>query len=227
MFYGCSSLTYLDDLSKWNINKVNDITMIFSNCFLLIDAEKRIDEFEEKNYTLKIKGEKDRMKKEIEERKRKKEEEEERRQNIKKEIFEKQKKFKAKKNNDEKVKIILEHMCILGNTMKKEIIEETKNEPQKFIPIEEALKEENKNSDIFCLGVLAQNLESIGITTAIERNKEKNDDKESQEASNTVLQFIMNGMIEKKKYEFHFDLGEERNNELLNNLDEQEKFNNK
>ena len=118
-------------------------------------------------------------------------------------------------------------MCILGNTMKKEIIEETKNEPQKFIPIEEALKEENKNSDIFCLGVLAQNLESIGITTAIERNKEKNDDKESQEASNTVLQFIMNGMIEKKKYEFHFDLGEERNNELLNNLDEQEKFNNK
>ena len=34
-------------------------------------------------------------------------------------------------------------------------------------------------------------------------------------------------MIEKKKYDFHFDFGEERNNELLNNKDEQEKFNNK
>ena len=37
----------------------------------------------------------------------------------------------------------------------------------------------------------------------------------------------MNGMIEKKKYDFHFDLGEKRNNELLYNLDEQKKFNNK
>ena len=34
-------------------------------------------------------------------------------------------------------------------------------------------------------------------------------------------------MIEKKKYDLHFDLGEERNNELLNNIKEQEKFNNK
>ena len=34
-------------------------------------------------------------------------------------------------------------------------------------------------------------------------------------------------MINKKKYDFHFDFGEKRNNELLNNLDEQKKFNNK
>ena len=34
-------------------------------------------------------------------------------------------------------------------------------------------------------------------------------------------------MIEKKKYDFHFDLGEEKNNKLLYNLEEQEKFNNK
>jgi hypothetical protein len=37
----------------------------------------------------------------------------------------------------------------------------------------------------------------------------------------------MNGMIEKKKYNLHFDLGEKRNEELLYNKVEQEKFNNK
>ena len=37
----------------------------------------------------------------------------------------------------------------------------------------------------------------------------------------------MNGMIEKKKYDFHFDLGEQRNNELLYDLNEQKNFNNK
>ena len=41
------------------------------------------------------------------------------------------------------------------------------------------------------------------------------------------MQFITNGMIEKKKYDLHFDLGDERNNELLNNKQEQEKFNKK
>ena len=34
-------------------------------------------------------------------------------------------------------------------------------------------------------------------------------------------------MLDKKKYNLHFDLGEERNKELLNNKEEQEKFNNK
>ena len=82
-----------------------------------------------------------------------------------------------------------------------------------------------KDNQTFCLGVLAQNLENLGITTAIEKNS--SDDLESQNASNTVLQFITNGMINKKKYDFHFDLGEERNNELLKDKDEQIKFNNK
>ena len=65
----------------------------------------------------------------------------------------------------------------------------------------------------------------MGITTAIEKNSSQDDD--SQNSANTVLQFITNGMIEKKKYDMHFDLGDERNSELLNNKEEQEKFNNK
>jgi hypothetical protein len=129
------------------------------------------------------------------------------------------------KTREEKVKEVLEDMCVLGDIMKEEIIEEKVKEPERFISIEEATKEENKDSSNFCLGLLAQNLENMGITTAIE--KTTTNDEESQNASNTVLQFIMNGMIEKKKYNLHFDLGEERNKELLNNKEEQEKFNNK
>ena len=116
-------------------------------------------------------------------------------------------------------------MCVLGSIMKEEIIEEKKREPEKFIPIEEATKEENKEKGTFCLGLLAQNLENMGITTAIEKNPSK--DIEAQNTANTILQFITNGMIEKPKFDFHFDFGEERNNELLNNKKEQEKFNNK
>ena len=116
-------------------------------------------------------------------------------------------------------------MCVLGSIMKEEIIQEKKNNPEKFISIEDATKEENKNNGTFCLGVLAKSLEDMGIITAIEKNS--SNDEEAQNASNTILQFITNGMIEKKKYDLHFDLGDERNNELLNNKEEQEKFNNK
>ena len=160
---------------------------------------------------------------------------EEERKKKKKEILERQsfsnkndknKNTKLNKGrNKEKIKEVLEDMCVLGTIMKEEIIEEKRREPEKFISIEEATKVDNKEKGIFCLGLLAQNLENIGITTAIEKNPSK--DIETQNMANTVLQFITNGMIEKPKFDFHFDFGEERNNELLNNKKEQEKFNNK
>ena len=149
----------------------------------------------------------------------------------KKKIINKQKEFRIRKpeskiqmNKKEEVKEILEDMCIIGGIMKKEILEEKNNNPEKFITTEQALSEKN-NEQIFCLGVLAQNLEKFGIVTAIEKNP--NNDEESQNASDTVLQFITNGLINKSKYNFHFDFGEKRNNELLTNKFEQEKFNNK
>jgi len=87
-------------------------------------------------------------------------------------------------------------------------LKKKKREPEKFIPIEEATKEENKEKGTFCLGLLAQNLENMGITTAIEKNPSK--DIEAQKTANTILQFITNGMIEKPKFDFHFDFGEEK-----------------
>ena len=150
--------------------------------------------------------------------------------NKKKNIIDKQKEFRLNNLNasqnikEEEVKEILEDMCVLGSIMKKEIIENKKNNPEKFIPIEKALSDKN-NKEIFCLGVLAQSLENIGIETAIEKNPIN--DEESQNASNTILQFITNGLINKNKYNFHFDFGEERNNELLTNIKEQQIFNDK
>ena len=62
-------------------------------------------------------------------------------------------------------------MCVrvIGSIMKKEIIEEKKNIPEKFIPTEKALDKKD-NKLIFCLGVLVQNLENLDIVTAIEKN---------------------------------------------------------
>ena len=45
MFEGCSSLSSLSDISKWNTNNVNDMTDIFENCITLlswIKLKKRI-----------------------------------------------------------------------------------------------------------------------------------------------------------------------------------------
>ncbi len=131
---------------------------------------------------------------------------------------------KEPKKSDEKVKELLEDMCFMGSAMKKEIIEEKKKNPEKFIPIDEAIKEDKGNTN-FCLGILAQNLENMGITIAIE--KDSSNDENSVKSSEMVIQFIMNGMIDKKKYDLHFDFGPKRNNELLTNIEEQEKFHNK
>ena len=119
------------------------------------------------------------------------------------------------------IKYMLEDMCALGNKIKNEIIKEKQNNPNNFVSIEEAIH----INELFCLGLLAKNLENCGIITAIEKNPKQNEETIFQE--NIVLQFILNGLAEKKKYDFHFDFGEERNNELLNNKEEQEKFNTK
>ena len=76
------------------------------------------------------------------------------------------------------------------------------------------------------MGLLAQNLENQGITTAIEKEEILNDEDNNDSAS-TTLQFMINGMGTKKKYNLHFDLGEDRNEQLLNDEKEQKDFNNK
>ena len=63
-------------------------------------------------------------------------------------------------------------------------------------------------------------MENFGIMTAIGKKLGS----ESQNKANTLLQFISNGKINRKKYNFHFDFTPDCNNELLNNKIEQKKL---
>ena len=151
--------------------KYNEILSIKTN---KAEEEKKKAE-EEKKKAEEEKKKKEEEKKKAEEEKKKKEEEMKKQKKL---ILERQKEYrKAQYQNiinskkPEKVEEVLEDMCILGSIMKEEIIEEKKSNPEKFISIEEATKEENKSEGTFCLGVLAQNLESMGITIAIEKEE--------------------------------------------------------
>ena len=127
-------------------------------------------------------------------------------------------------DNNQKQKKLIEDMCIIGDIIKNEITEDKENKDN-YISVEEATKSNDKNSSEFVLGLLAKNLENIGVTTVIEKEKkEKEEDEIKYEESNTLLQFMVNGLATKKKYELHFDISEERNEELLNNEEEQKKF---
>ena len=113
-------------------------------------------------------------------------------------------------------------MCKYGIVTKIEIENEKKMYPYKFISTEEALTMENEDQGLFALGLLSKNLEDLGIETAIEKDGKE----DGFDAATTALQFIINGMCYKKKYDLCFDFGEKRNNELINNKIEYEKFRN-
>ena len=110
------------------------------------------------------------------------------------------------KNKSKQINEVLENMCIYGYITKKEIEEEKKNNREKFIETSKALKLEEKDEGLFALGLISQNLENLGVKTAIEVNENL----DTLEEDLTSLQFITNGMINKKRYDLHFDLGEKK-----------------
>jgi len=155
--------------------------------------------------------------------------EEEKLKELKNQIFENQKKSRETNANsiemteqekNEKINEVLEDMCIFGEITKKEIKEQKQKTPEKFIETSEALKMEKEDEGLFALGLLSQNLENLGIETAIE----KDENPEEVNSDLTSLQFLTNGMINKKKYDLHFEFGKKRNNELLSDKNEFEKF---
>ena len=130
--------------------------------------------------------------------------------------------IQKEKEENAKINSTLENMCIIGDITKKEIQEEKMNNPEKFIETSEALNLKDEDDAFFALGLLSQNLQDIGVETAIE--KVTNDDDDEQDAAATCLQYITNGLAEKKKYDLHFEFGEERNDELLKDKNEFEEF---
>ena len=125
------------------------------------------------------------------------------------------------KEKNEKLNKELEDMCNLGNIMKNQIKIEKIRNPEKFIEINEALNLEKKDQGLFALGLLGNILEQNGTDVIIE--KEENY-KNELDAGTTVLQFISNGLAQKTKYDLHFDFGEQRNEELLKDKNEYNKF---
>ena len=129
--------------------------------------------------------------------------------NLKKELLKRQKKISHNYNQE------LEDMCIYGNILKAELKEEKRKNPEKFIEIKKALKSEKNDKESFALGLFAYNLQQKGYEVAIEKDDIKKEEDLDEDA--TCLQFVINSLDEKKKYELHFDFGEQKNNEFLNN----------
>jgi len=188
------------------------------------DEEEYEDEEEDENS---ISFDKEKNKKDKNEKEEEESEEEEKEKKRDSEEEEKNENEKNKEIGDKKeiinnkINEVLEDMCIYGNITKKEIKEEKEKNPEKFIDKSEALKLEKTNQGLFALGLLSQNLEALGIETVIEKNDNIEDE---EDESTTSLQFISNGLHQKRKYNLHFDFGEKRNEELLNDKNEYEKF---
>ena len=150
---------------------------------------------------------------------------------LKKEILENEKKnrnfkkeIKSEKEKNNKINNILENMCIYGNIVKIEIEEEKQKNPDHFIPIEEALKEEKNDQELFALALIANELKKIGVEVVIEKDDNKNEEDEDEEEL-TCFNFLFNGLNNKiKKYDLHFDFGDKRNKELLKNQKEYNSF---
>lgn len=122
------------------------------------------------------------------------------------------------KNVEEQTTETLENMITMGDIIKDAIIIEKKENPEKFVNINEAIK--NEKDDNFAISLLAKNLENNGITTAVE----KETDEENKDVAATNLQFMINGLSSKQKLDVHFDYGKKKNEQILNDPVEQKNF---
>lgn len=143
--------------------------------------------------------------------------------NINININNEEKEENEKKEKNETINQLLEDMCVYGDITKEQIKQEKENNPEKFIEINDALNLEKEDQELFALGLLADNLQKNGTDVVIEKdyNNEEEENEDDKDAGTTCLEFITNGMNNKKKYDLHFDFGKQKNEEYLNN---EEKF---
>ena len=84
-----------------------------------------------------------------------------------------------------------------------------------FMSVDEAIQKKDQDREIFILGVLGKYLSNLGIKTVIE--KTKSDNEKYQNLCNTILQFLFNGLLFRKKYFLGFEYSENRKIEILKN----------
>ena len=118
---------------------------------------------------------------------------------------------------------LLEDMSTMGTIMKEQILSDKESHPEKYISEEEIIK--NKSDEqTYALGIFSKVLENQGMVTAIEKD---NNSEDAINTARTSMQFLVNGMSDKSKYDLHFDLGDEKNSKLLNDEEERRKFHDK
>ena len=113
-------------------------------------------------------------------------------------------------------KKLYEDMSTFGTILKKEIEEELKTNPEKFIEIDTELN--NENSEFLPSAILAKNLQDNKILAVVEKEQ-----KESP-IYDIALQFLVNGMANEKKLVISYDFGKEKNDLIIYDEEEQKKF---
>ena len=118
---------------------------------------------------------------------------------------------------------LLEDMSTMGTIMKEQILSNKETNPEKYISEEEIIK--NKSDEqTYALGIFSKVLENQGMVTAIEKD---NNSEDAKNTAQTSMQFLVNGMSDKSKYDLHFELGDAKNSQLLNDEEERRKFHDK
>jgi len=134
--------------------------------------------------------------------------------------------FKSNISDLIKKKSFIENNLDYSRTLKKYIIIEKNKNPDNFIKMDEVLKDSEKafdeidsvNSD-FILSVIGKCAQKNGIEVYI--TKKSNEDYKNLELASVQSLFIL-GM--QKKYELHFNFGEEENEKVLNSSEIQNQF---
>ena len=104
----------------------------------------------------------------------------------------------------------------LGKSIKEELNEELKQNPDKFIDINQELN--SKTSKFFPSAVLANYLQKEGILTLVEKEVTPSS------LHNISMKFILNGLINKKKIYVNYDFGPGENHMIIRNNEYRKNF---
>ena len=127
----------------------------------------------------------------------------------------------------EKKKKFIENNIIYTDILKRYIINDKAKNPDNYIDIEETINEiDNINNNMnskenpeFILSILGKCIEKNGNQVYISKTKNKKFDNIELASIHSLI-----SLGKEKKYEIHFDFGEEKNNVIFNNSFERENF---
>ena len=129
------------------------------------------------------------------------------------------------RDTDKNIEGILTDMAIFGCLTKKIIENSNSIGVNSFMSVNEAIQKGEKDSELFTLGVFGKYLSNLGINTVIDRNSGPINEKYIN-LTNTVLEFIFNGLIFKKKFYLYFSLNANKKKILFDSKIHQNNFKN-